>query len=120
MSSFENRMCYECKYYGVGHCRESDRTDKACEGFAQKGGRPIDANELKLRRGIAGDPVLHEIIDSQPTMDVNPAVMSWWIIDKDSNDISCRKCGEKALKNDKGLPVPSKWCPHCGAEMHNW
>lgn len=32
--------------------------------------RLIDANSLKHSRGIAGDEILHEIIDNQPT--INP------------------------------------------------
>lgn len=75
--------------------------------------RLIDANYLKHSRGIAGDEILHEIIDNQPTIEAEPVRHGRWT--KDGCDCKyfyykCSVCGED---NDGR----TKFCPNCGAKM---
>lgn len=40
-------------------------------------------------------------------------------LDEDEYDFICSSCGYCALNNYRGLPVDSRFCPHCGKRMIN-
>ena len=73
--------------------------------------RLIDANSLKHSRGIAGDEILHEIIDNQPTIEAEPVRRGRWIPVAREPYAKCSYCGEKHF----GCATP--YCDMCGAYM---
>ena len=90
--------------------------------------RLIDANSLKHSRGIAGDEILHEIIDNQPTIEAEPVRHGRWIEAEDDNGkdgIVCSECGHfvpfdyEYFDNPSHLKQDNKICNNCGAIMKN-
>ena len=78
--------------------------------------RLIDADALKHRRGIAGDEILHEIIDTQPTIDAEPVRHGQWVKRKGvwgagASVLVCSVCNSVAQSSY------SEYCPGCGAKM---
>lgn len=73
--------------------------------------RLIDANSLKHSRGIAGDEILHEIIDNQPTIEAEPVRHGRW---KDTSPtLTSFRCSECNTAH----AIATSRCPSCGAKM---
>ena len=76
--------------------------------------RLINANTLKHRRGIAGDEILHEIIDTEPTIEAEPVRHGRWINDELHGKYNCTCCNKGTWR---GFGV-FDFCPKCGAKMN--
>lgn len=86
--------------------------------------RLIDANSLKHSRGIAGDEILHEIIDNQPTIEAEPVRHGRWLpIEADGyadgapvwDKGECSECGHE---HDGEEDTLTDYCPDCGRKMY--
>ena len=88
--------------------------------------RLIDANSLKHSRGIAGDEILHEIIDNQPTIEAEPVRHGRWI-ECDYKEIRHGEiwtehraglcCSECRTAFQKKKMTYKQYCAACGAKM---
>lgn len=84
--------------------------------------RLINAITLKHRRGIAGDAILHEIIDNEPTVEAMPLKHAHWIKfggrgSEYSDRWQCSNCERTARSETWSKTCGYALCPHCGAWM---
>ena len=86
--------------------------------------RYIDADEVKYdidlvwfcRQDIPDDAIdkMLELIDKEPSADVEPVRHGHWINDIGYAGWTCSECGDhEGNKTDK-------YCPNCGAKMDGW
>ena len=93
--------------------------------------RLIDAEVLKedLTRFYDGEVTARQLIDEQPTVELEPKKSVWIrMSDRDGEYYCCNNCGEELPRYTKvspswNLPFPQKYsidptdfCPHCGSD----
>lgn len=76
---------------------------------------------IKKRKYFAPD-MEYEIIAISEPKELKDTEAEWnfkQALDEDEYDFICSSCGYCALNNYRGLPVDSRFCPHCGKLMVN-
>lgn len=76
---------------------------------------------IKKRKYIPADLEFEVVAISEPK-ELRDTEAEWnfkHALDEDEYDFICSSCGYCALNNYRGLPVDSKFCPHCGKLMVN-
>lgn len=79
--------------------------------------RPIDADALKkdLTRFYDNEVTAKELIDEQPTVDVQPVKHGRWI---DNGVVyTCSECNSSVPKNIFVIGCDFEGCPYCFARM---
>ena len=86
--------------------------------------RLIDANAMRedwLENGeneyVYDTNAVLDSIDAQPTVAAVEVVHGRWIWSEENECDVCSNCGMASLNNYRGNPVPSAYCPNCGADM---
>ena len=76
---------------------------------------------IKKRKYFAPD-MEYEIVAISEPKELKDTEAEWILkpaLDEDEYDFICSNCGYCALNNYRGLPVDSRFCPHCGKFMVN-
>jgi hypothetical protein len=76
---------------------------------------------IKRRKYFAPD-MEYEIVAISEPKELKDTEAEWKFkeaLDEDEYDYICSNCGYCALNNYRGLPVASRFCPHCGKYMTN-
>lgn len=79
--------------------------------------RLIDADALMQNAEYKGKHDIltaHDVV-AAPTVDAVPVVYGRWILRDD--DVRCKVCNTKCLRDDIGINILSNYCPYCGARM---
>ena len=74
------------------------------------------------KRNKISEDVTWEVIAVVEPKELKDTEAEWKFkeaLDEDEYDYICSNCGYCALNNYRGLPVASKFCPHCGKYMTN-
>ena len=74
------------------------------------------------KRNNISENVTWEVIAVVEPKELKDTEAEWLFkeaLDEDEYDFICSNCGNCALNNYRGLPVDSRFCPHCGKRMIN-
>lgn len=99
--------------------------------------RYIDAEKLKCSIDSETDSIfdrdmtieelyynLCELVDDEPTADVQEVKRGYWIPGRDSDENNWIQCFHCSVCDDDfhyvGAFVPTKYCPNCGARMEEF
>ena len=80
-----------------------------------------EAIEVFKKRELFPPEVTYEVIAVAEPKELNDTEAEW-IVDFPEDPEAhpyCSNCKSSALRNYRGLPVDSKFCPHCGKRMIN-
>ena len=75
--------------------------------------------EVLKKRGYLPEGITCEVIEVVEPKERRETEAEWLTEYTDDGHPYCSNCKYSALNNYRGLPIKSKFCPHCGKYMTN-
>ena len=102
-------------YCGLGHFDSQIRNIQIYH-WKEKAEEQI---EVLKKRGYLPEGIACEVIEVVEPKELKDTEAEWLTEYTDDGHPYCSNCKYSALNNYRGLPIKSKFCPHCGKYMTN-
>lgn len=111
---------YEDGFYYCGN-NSFDKQLRKAQIYHWKEAAEEQAENMKTRRYSKVADTKWEVVSIIPPQELKDTEAEWVVDFPEDPEAHpyCSNCKSSALRNYRGLPVDSRFCPHCGKRMTN-